>query len=288
MKKRMCILLTLSLCLPNSVLAVNAEETESNSYTVEYNETDDFYVVSNPNGGETLNYSSSNLIEVEEGGYTYAFKDLDKDGELDVYEDWRISDEERAADLASKLSLEEAAGLMLHSLHTGPNEDGSYNELQRTAIVENHLRTILMAGTYESDVVTTWVNSLQRLAEEEAFGIPMNFSSDPRNSATDVETSVSTTAQGSCWPTNLAIAATFNPDYAFLSGQTEAMEYRACGLNIALGPQIDLATEPRWRRFSGTWGESSQLTSDMAVAYVSALQSTWEYFAGKKPYRRYL
>ena len=165
---------------------------------------------------------------------------------------------------------------MLHSLHTGPQEDGSYSELQEKSVVENNQRTILMRGTSEASVITAWINNLQALAEAQPLGIPMNFSSDPRNKATDIETSVGTTEYGACWPTNLAIGATFNPDYAFLAGQTEAVEYRASGINIALGPQVDLATDPRWRRFSGTWGENSSLTSDMAVNYVSALQSTWD------------
>lgn len=277
MKKRMCILMAMSVLASNMTFAVNAEETQKDIYTVEYNETDEFYKVTNPNNGKSLSYTSAQLLEVEEDDGVYAFKDLDKDGELDIYEDWRVDSKERAKDLASKLSLEQAAGLLLHSLHTSPADDeGNYTPYQYKLVTENNVRTMLYSGKNESDVTTRWVNNLQAAAEKEELGIPMNFSSDPRNLATDVETSVATTAYGSCWPSNLGIAATFNPEYAFLSGQTEAQEYRACGLNIALGPQIDLATEPRWRRYSGTWGENSTLTSDMAKAYVEALQSTWD------------
>src|SRR5580765_941823 len=45
------------------------------------------------------------------------FKDLNRNGKLDKYEDWRLSPEERAKDLAGKMSLDEIAGLMLYSKH---------------------------------------------------------------------------------------------------------------------------------------------------------------------------
>ena len=52
------------------------------------------------------------------------FKDLNKNGKLDKYEDWRLSADERAKDLASQMSVEQIAGLMLYSRHqaiTGRN-----------------------------------------------------------------------------------------------------------------------------------------------------------------------
>ena len=81
--------------------------------------------------------------------------------------------------------------------------------------------------------------------------------------------------QGGGWPTNLAMAATFDPSWALLYGQACSDEYRAIGLAMAVSPQIDLATEPRWRRFSGTFGENYKLASDMAQNLVSGFQSTW-------------
>src|SRR5688572_2951438 len=64
--------------------------------------------------GRTLAYSTSSgvkLLTVDR----YAFKDLNKNGSLDKYEDWRLPAVERAKDLASKLSVEQIAGLMLYS-----------------------------------------------------------------------------------------------------------------------------------------------------------------------------
>ena len=44
----------------------------------------------------------------------YQFKDLNKNGALDAYEDWRLPMEERIADLVGQMTLEEKAGLMFH------------------------------------------------------------------------------------------------------------------------------------------------------------------------------
>ena len=65
-------------------------------------------------GGRTIGYSQNSGIKIltVDG---FAFKDLNRNGKLDKYEDWRLPSEERAKDLASQLSLEEIAGLMLYS-----------------------------------------------------------------------------------------------------------------------------------------------------------------------------
>ena len=63
-------------------------------------------------GGYSAN-SGVRLLAVD----GYAFKDLNRNGLLDPYEDWRLTPEERAVDLAGQLSTEEIAGLMLYSAH---------------------------------------------------------------------------------------------------------------------------------------------------------------------------
>ena len=56
-----------------------------------------------------LGTRSVNLIEKR----GLKFKDLNKNGKLDKYEDWRLTSEERSRDLLSKMSVEEKAGYML-------------------------------------------------------------------------------------------------------------------------------------------------------------------------------
>jgi beta-glucosidase len=70
------------------------------------------------------------------------------------------------------------------------------------------------------------------------------------------------------------MAATFDPRVVKEFGQIGAKEYRALGIATALSPQIDLATEPRWSRVNGTFGEDPILTADMARAYVDGFQTS--------------
>ena len=94
-------------------------------------DTSGIVLVKNPNG-PTLGYSSTSGVKIltVDG---LAFKDLNKNGKLDKYEDWRLPVDERAKDLASKLSIEQIAGLMLYSAHQaipaaagGPLGAGTY------------------------------------------------------------------------------------------------------------------------------------------------------------------
>ena len=78
------------------------------------------------------------------------------------------------------------------------------------------------------------------------------------------------------WPGNLGIAATFDPEIAAQYGETLSKEWRALGISMKVGPQIDLATEPRWNRIDATFGEDPQLAMDMTRAMINAWQSTYD------------
>jgi beta-glucosidase len=76
-------------------------------------------------GGATLGYTSAPLLIVD----GYAFKDLDRSGSLDPYEDWRLPAETRAKDLASKLSIEEIFVQHTEKLFELSGKAGSFNYL---------------------------------------------------------------------------------------------------------------------------------------------------------------
>lgn len=79
-------------------------------------ENKDNYILVINKGGQTLGYSvKSGVTIISDKGK--AFKDLNKNGQLDIYEDWRKPVDDRAKDLASKMSVEQIAGLMLYSGH---------------------------------------------------------------------------------------------------------------------------------------------------------------------------
>jgi beta-glucosidase len=247
------------------------------------------------NGGPTLGYSATSEVKIiEKDGYF--FKDLNKDGKIDPYEDWRLSPEERARDLASKMTIEQIAGLMLYSRHQSipagsegwiagtyngrPYEESGANpwdltDEQKAFLTQDHLRHILVITLESPEIAARWNNEVQAFAEGLGLGIPANNSSDPRHgSDSSAEFNGGAGSKISLWPEPLGLAATFDPKLAQRFGEIAAKEYRGLGIATALSPQIDLATDPRWWRFNGTFGEDPQLSTDMARAYVDGFQNS--------------
>ena len=230
----------------------------------------DGYKLITQKGGPTLGYTSVPILTVR----GYAFKDLNRNGELDPYENWRRPAYERAVDLASRLSVEEIAGLMLYSSHQAvPTAD--LTPAQQKFLGEDNLRAVLVTTVGSPEIAARWNNNVQAFVEALGCGIPANNSSDPRNeTSATAEFNAGAGGQISLWPTPLGLAATFDPDLVRQFGDIASKEYRALGIATALSPQIDLATEPRWSRFNGTFGEDPDLDTDLARAYVDGFQTT--------------
>jgi beta-glucosidase len=257
-------------------------------------EDDGFTLVKNP-GGPSLGYSQASGVKILTVN-GLAFKDLNKNGKLDKYEDWRLPVDVRAKDLASKLSIEQIAGLMLYSAHqaipamTGGPFSGTYGgkkfneagvdasemtDQQKDFLIKDNLRHVLITSVKSPEVAARWNNKVQALVEGAGFGIPANNSSDPRHSTnTGVEYTAGAGGTISQWPDQLGLAATFDPAVVQQFGSIAAKEYRALGIATALSPQIDLGSEPRWARINGTFGEDPQLAADMARAYVDGFQTS--------------
>ncbi len=256
----------------------------------------DSFMLVTQKGGPALGYSPQSGVKIltVDG---YAFKDLNRNDSLDAYEDWRLTAQERAADLASKLSVEEIAGLMLYSSHQSVpmvshmgfgestyggksfEESGAkpsdLSDDQKKFLRDDHLRAVLMTGVESPEVAARWNNNMQAYVEALDHGIPANTSSDPRHEAkATTEYNAGAGGQISLWPTSLGLAATFDPQLVYRFGEIASEEYRALGIATALSPQVDIATDPRWTRFSGTFGEDPQLATDMAQAYCDAFQTT--------------
>ena len=235
-------------------------------------QVDSFMLVTQKEG-PTLSYSPQSGVKLltEDG---YAFKDLNRNDSLDAYEDWRLSPQERAADLASKLSKEEIAGLMLYSSHQAV-PSAELTEDQKKFLSKDHLRAVLITSVESPRTAAQWNNRMQAFIEGLDHGIPANTSSDPRHEA-KATTEYNAGAGGhiSQWPTSLGLAATFDPQLMYRFGEIASEEYRALGIATALSPQVDIATDPRWTRFSGTFGEDPLLATEMARAYCDAFQTT--------------
>ena len=259
-------------------------------------EAEGYDLIDNGDGKQLGISRSSGVPIISEDGY--AFKDFLRTGKLVPYEDWRLSYEERAKDLAERISIEDIAGLMLYSAHqmvpaAGPRAavfGGTYGgkkyeesgasswdltDQQKKFITEDKVRHVLVTGLESTETAVRWNNKLQALAESQGFGIPANNSTDPRHAAgTEAEYMGVTGEPISKWANGIGLSASFDPEEVREFGEIGAAEYRALGITTALSPQIDLATEPRWMRFADTFGEHTQMTIDMTKAYCDGFQTT--------------
>lgn len=209
----------------------------------------------------------------------FAYRDLNKNRRLDPYEDPRLPIEERVEDLLGQMTLEEKAGMLFQTM-ISMNPDGSLNEgggqfptEPTTEMVVhklmNHFNLLFVPGPRQ---IAEWYNRLQELAEETRLGIPATISSDPRHAfSTNPGTSFMAGAF-SQWPEPLGLAALDDPALMEAYGEIVRQEYTAVGIRVALHPQVDLATEPRWARISGTFGEDAERSGRLAAAYIRGMQ----------------
>ncbi len=212
------------------------------------------------------------------------FRDLNKNGRLDVYEDARANIEDRITNLLGQMSLEEKAGAMFITM-AAMNSDGSLSETQSifnpiSYVVEgnsamvlgkhmNHLNT-LQSTSPEAMVI--WHNNIQNLAERTRLGIPLTLATDPRHGVPNAPGASIYSPFFSSWPSTLGLAATRDSNLVRAFGDIARQEYKALGFRLTLSPMADLATEPRWGRINGTFGEDAELAALMTKAYILGFQ----------------
>jgi beta-glucosidase len=242
------------------------------------------------------------------------FKDLNKNHKLDKYEDWRLPTDERVKDLVSQMTIEEKIGFMLISTtrmagdnvfgRPNPNEPkteitSGFNETDNVSevnmftrkplpypqmsasgttkgVMERHLRHFILRANTPAKVMAEWSNNLQALCETSRLGIPAIVASNPRNHVTtdaSVGLSVGTTAF-SKWPGELGIAAMRDLKLTREFAEISAQEWCAVGLRKGYQYMADMATEPRWQRVEGTFGEDADLTSSIITEVVLGFQGT--------------
>jgi len=273
----------------------NAEEVDP---TVTYLEPV-FYENEN---GPTIGVTTVGVIQ-QDGLY---FKDSDNDQELDTFEDWRLDAETRAADMVTKMTLFEQAGFMMNSLFMNPvsktlaevkNEDGTIDpakvfpmvaegELTQNLTMFNRSASgfagaddqVLTIGkvragvyrgglNYDASVVALLTNVATEIAEWDAAkagtpAIPYTLISNPISAG---------------FPDSLGMAAAVLGDGNFDAirdyAEVDRQMWRAQGIIFMYGPQIDLVTDPRWPRNSGTYGERPDITAGIIDALVDGYQA---------------
>ena len=225
---------------------------------------DGWTMVTNENGA-TLGYSKSSglqLIQVD----GYAFKDLNRNNLLDQFEDWRVDFNTRAASIVKEIPTDQMMGMKMNPFGIGSvNADALGDDIRnRLEIGYRQLRA--PGANTTGKVKASWNNMVQEYIEslDSIVCIPAVWIADPRSG--DV----------SDWPSNLAMAATFDPEVGAEYGRLMSEEWRAMGISMQVATQMDLATEPRWKRISGTFGEDPALSVDMARAVINGWQSTYD------------
>jgi beta-glucosidase len=234
---------------------------------------------------------------------------MNRNGQIDGYEDWRLPVDMRIADLVLRMTLEEKVGLMLHpSVENFMGPDGAvldqaasgggaaasplgaerqFHASPRDLILERNIRWMQVRVSDRPEVAARWANNLQDLAESSRLGIPVVLSSQRRDFPRRVDdsggngppaVSWSAPAAGSTsksaphWPDPIAFGAMGDPEAVRQYGQITNREYRAMGIRVTLGPQADVGTEPRWSGISGTFGEDAKLDAQLVKAYIEGFQ----------------
>jgi beta-glucosidase len=239
------------------------------------------------------------------------FKDLNQNGKIDKYEDWRLPIETRVKDLVSKMTIEEKVGFMLIStsrlagdfsfqqnapkveITNGFNEEDLIQSMNMFSkkplpypmlsaagttkgVTKNHLRHFILRANTSAKVLAEWANNLQALCENSRLGIPAIIASNPRNHITvdaSIGLSVGTTVF-SKWPGELGLAAMRDLKLTREFADIARQEWAAIGLRKGYQYMADLATEPRWQRIEGTFGEDANLVADMTREVVLGFQGT--------------
>ena len=254
-------------------------------------------VVFHNENGPDIGVTTCGVI-VRDGLY---FKDMDNSGELAPYKDWRLSPDERAKDMVAHLRLDQQAGLVLNTLFNTPvvptraAATGADGKLEMSKIYKHHdpdekpipgplpgmtmsiddadvLDKHITAGVYRGDMhceagmVALYHNAGTQMLEYEAckggVAIPYSLHTNPINIG---------------YPDSLGIGAAVlgdgNADFVYEMADTDRKMMKAEGLHIMYGPQVDVATDPRWPRTNGTYGERTDVTSDITEALIKGYQN---------------
>ncbi|WP_052460727.1 glycoside hydrolase family 3 protein [Microbacterium gorillae] len=207
------------------------------------------------------------------------FRDLNGNGVLDPYEDPRLDAEARTEDLLARLSLTEKVGLMFQTvIEMGPDgellEDSGVfaKSSTRRVVIDKQISAFNIHGIPSARAGARWNNNLQSLAERTPHGIPVTISTDPRHSFTENTGVAFTSGPFSQWPDMLGLAALNDTERVRRFSEIVRAEYRAVGIRLALHPQVDLPTEPRWGRQLQTFGFDTTQVAAFTRAYVQGLQ----------------
>ncbi|WP_423603583.1 glycoside hydrolase family 3 protein [Sphingomonas sp. MS122] len=207
-----------------------------------------------------------------------AYRDLNRNGAMDPYENPALPIEARLDDLLARMTLEEKVGQLLHGTlpakgsAIGASVAGYDLDKARELIAGRHVSSFITRLVMPPADFAAQNNAVQKMAEATRLGIPVTISTDPRHHF-HATAGASTNGGGfSQWPETLAFAAISDPALVRRFGDAARREYRAVGIHMALSPQADIGSEPRWPRITATFGSDPAAVSRLAGAYVEGFQ----------------
>jgi beta-glucosidase len=208
-----------------------------------------------------------------------SFRDLNGNGELDAYEDPRLPIEDRVDDLVARMTLEEKAAQLFHQGLVVPDGTTPGDELDPIAQASTRQLVETVGLTHFNiywgpgpQALAEWHNRMQEAAEATRLGIPVTISSDPRHGLGNNPATSMAGAGFSKWPDPIGLAATRDEGLVREFGDVVRREYLAVGIRLALHPTADLASEPRWCRAAGTFGEDADVVARLVTAYIEGMQ----------------
>ncbi|MEK9613278.1 MAG: glycoside hydrolase family 3 N-terminal domain-containing protein [Flavobacteriaceae bacterium] len=213
-----------------------------------------------------------------------SYRDLNKNGKRDVYENKNKPIDQRVEDLIQQMTVEEKAGSLFIDM-IGVNADGTL--MEKPSLTDPF--SFIMASTSEMTIgkqmnhfniraahpkekMLEWYNALQKRGERSRLGIPITVASDPRHGVPTTFGASIYTPYFSKWPSALGFGAIDDSLLVQEHAKIVRQEYNAIGIKLALGPMADTATEPRWTRVNGTFGENAEVNARLTAAYIRGLQ----------------
>lgn len=191
--------------------------------------------------------------------------------------DTELPVDERVQLLLDEMTIEEKAGLFFHTMIAiGDLEEPNpiFGTPSARDFLEQKQMTHfnLLGAAPTGREIAAWQNAVQRLAASTRLGIPVTLSTDPRHSFSENPGASILAGPFSQWPETLGLAATRDAELVERFADIARQEYTAVGLRVALHPQVDLATEPRWARQTATFGEDAELAGALGAAYIRGFQ----------------
>ena len=172
-----------------------------------------------------------------------------------------------------KLTLEEKVGQMMElvtDLFGANDKNGVFyiDEHKTDSILSRYkIGSILNAPNTCAPTAKQWekyISQIQKISMKR-IGIPCVFGLDQNHGSTY-------TQDGTLFPQNINVAATFNREIARRSAEATAYETRAVSVPWTYSPTVDLGRDARWPRIWENFGEDCYLSSEMGKAMVYGFQ----------------